>query len=315
MTAFGYLLPTREVVMAQAAPDFGAVLALAEHAEALGFDSVWVGDSVLARPRLEAFTTLAAVAARTRRVRLGTAILLLALRQPVVLANELANLDIVSGGRLTLGLGVGSKTDTVAREFEACGVPMAQRVGRFEETIDLLRALWTQPEVTYEGRYFQLRGVKLGLKPAQRPGPPLWLAGHVDPAYRRVLRQADGWLPNPPSPASFTAGLARLDELGREMQRDARTLHRGVYTTLNINPDAVQADREIRTFLEGYYGAPYASQSRRHSHCAGSAETCAAWLQAFIDAGAQSFVLRFGGSDQRAQLDRFANTVLPRVRR
>ena len=106
MTAFGFLLPTREIVMAQEQPDFRQIVDLAERADALGFDSVWVGDSVLARPRLEALTTLAAVAARTQRVKLGTAVFLSALRNPVVLANEAANLDLLSQGRLILGLGI-----------------------------------------------------------------------------------------------------------------------------------------------------------------------------------------------------------------
>ena len=105
---FGFLLPTREIAMALEAPDFRQILDLAERAEALGFDSVWVGDSVLARPRLEALTTLAAVAARTKRVQLGTAVLLPVFRHPVVLANEVANLDLLSQGRRILGLGIAS---------------------------------------------------------------------------------------------------------------------------------------------------------------------------------------------------------------
>ena len=108
MTTFGFLLPTREIVMTQEVPNFRQILDLAEHAEALGFDSVWVGDSVLARPRFEALTTLAAVAARTQRVKLGTAVLLPMLRHPVLLANEVANLDHVAQGRLILGVGIGT---------------------------------------------------------------------------------------------------------------------------------------------------------------------------------------------------------------
>jgi alkanesulfonate monooxygenase SsuD/methylene tetrahydromethanopterin reductase-like flavin-dependent oxidoreductase (luciferase family) len=139
MTSFGFLLPTREIVMTQEVPNFRQILDLAEHAEALGFDSVWVGDSVLARPRFEALTTLAAVAARTQRVKLGTAVLLPMLRQPVVLANEVANLDHVAGGRLILGVGIGNNNPAVAQEFAACGVPIARRVGLFEESITLMR--------------------------------------------------------------------------------------------------------------------------------------------------------------------------------
>lgn len=151
MTAFGFLLPTREIVMNQEIPDFGQIVDLAERAEALGFDSVWVGDSVLARPRFEALTTLAAVAARTRRVQLGTAVLLPMLRQPVVLSNQVANLDLIANGRLILGVGIGGNNPAIAQEFAACGVPIARRVGLFEETITLMRRLWTEPEVSFQG--------------------------------------------------------------------------------------------------------------------------------------------------------------------
>lgn len=106
MTAFGFLLPTREIVMTQTIPRFSQIIDLAEYAEELGFESVWVGDSILARPRFEPLTTLAAVAARTKRVELGTAVLLPALRHPVILANEIANVDLISNGRLILGVGM-----------------------------------------------------------------------------------------------------------------------------------------------------------------------------------------------------------------
>ena len=107
-STFGYLLPTREMVMSGGVPDIERFIALAERAEELGFDSIWAGDSVLARPRLEALTTLAAVASRTSRAKLGTAVLLPALRHPVVLADQVANLDVLSQGRTILGVGIGS---------------------------------------------------------------------------------------------------------------------------------------------------------------------------------------------------------------
>ncbi len=119
-TAVGYLLPTREIVMAQATPDCSRIMELAESAETLGFDSIWVGDSILARPRLEPLTTLAAAASRTNQVKLGTAVLLPALRHPVVLANEVANLDLLCNGRLILGLGIAGNNDLIKREFAGC---------------------------------------------------------------------------------------------------------------------------------------------------------------------------------------------------
>ena len=314
MTAIGYLLPTREIVMNQDVPNFRTILDLAEQAEALGFDSVWVGDSVLARPRFEALTTLAAVAARTRQVRLGTAVLLPMLRHPVLLANEIASLDHVCEGRLILGVGIGGNAPAVAREFAACGVPLARRVGMFEEAITLMRRLWTEPEVTFQGRYFQVQSVRLGLRPLQPSGVPLWLAGSGDNALRRVLRLGDGWLPISSSPQAFATGWERLQALGKEMGQDAHDLHRCLYTTLNVNSDVAQAQRELRAFIESYYGIPYEVQATRNGLCAGSAENCIAWLKAFIAAGAQTIIVRFGSPDQKGQLARFGREILPHVR-
>jgi len=139
MTAFGYLLPTREIVMTQKSPSFSEILDLAEYSEELGFDSVWVGDSILARPRFEPLTTLAAVAARTNRVELGSAVLLPVLRHPVLLANEVANVDLISNGRLILGVGIGANNPTVAHEFASCGVAINRRIGLFEDSVRLMR--------------------------------------------------------------------------------------------------------------------------------------------------------------------------------
>ena len=147
----GYLLPTRENVMAgqpQAAP----LLGLAERAASLGFDSVWVGDSLLARPRHDPLTLLAAVAARVPRVELGTAVLLPALRNPVLLAHQVATLDQISEGRLILGVGIASDVPNIRAEFTAAGVPFDKRVGRMLEGLRLCRALWTGEPVDWDGR-------------------------------------------------------------------------------------------------------------------------------------------------------------------
>jgi probable F420-dependent oxidoreductase len=302
------------MVMHQDSPDFHPLMALAERAEELGFDSVWVGDSILARPRLEAFTTLAAIASRTQRVKLGTAVLLSALRHPVVLANEAANLDLLSDGRVILGLGIATKSPSVQAEFAACGVDFSRRIGIFEEGVTIMRRLWTEQSVTFIGRYFRLDNVRLGLRPRQASGIPIWLAGSVENALRRVVRLGDGWFPNPPSPQVFREQWQELLSFGREMGKDLQQFHRAIYTTLNINDDVSQAEQEMRTFIEGYYHTPFDAMARRQSICFGTADTCVAWLNELIDAGAQTLVLRFGSPDQVGQLERCAQDVLTRVR-
>ncbi len=271
-TSFGYLLPTREVVMAPGDPDFASMIDLAETAEGHGFDSVWCGDSVLARPRLEALSTLAAIAGRTQRVKLGTAVFLPALRNPVILANEVANLDIISKGRVILGVGIASKTPSVEKEFTACGVSFRHRVSIFEECITLMRRLWTEPQVTFNGRHFQLDGISLGLRPVQQGGVPIWMAASAEKPQRRMLKIGDGWFPNSTSPKAFTEGWQQIEALAKESGDDAGRLHKALYTTLNINEDKAQADKEMKEFIEGYYGMPFETMSRTQRVVAGNVQ-------------------------------------------
>ncbi len=312
--SFGYLLPTREVVMAPGDPDFASMIDLAEQAESQGFDSVWCGDSVLARPRLEALSTLSAIAGRTKRVKLGTAVFLPALRNPVILANEVANLDIISKGRVILGVGIATKTPAVEKEFNACGVSFRYRVSIFEECVTVMRKLWTEPEVTFNGRHFQLDGISLGLRPVQKGGIPIWMAASAEKPQRRMLRIGDGWFPNSTSPEEFSEGWRQIEALAKETGDDAGKLHRALYTTLNINEDKAQADKEMREFIEGYYNTPFETMARTQSIFTGNAQEAAAWLKGFIDAGAQTIVIRFGGPGQSGQLELCAKEVLPQVR-
>jgi alkanesulfonate monooxygenase SsuD/methylene tetrahydromethanopterin reductase-like flavin-dependent oxidoreductase (luciferase family) len=148
----GYLLPTREQTMA-GEPQTGPLLKLAERAADFGFDSIWVGDSLMARPRHDPLTLLAAVAARVPRVELGTAVLLPTLRNPVVLAQQVATLDQIAEGRVILGVGIAADRPNIRAEFVAAGVPFEKRVGRLLEGLRLCRALWSGEPVTWEGRW------------------------------------------------------------------------------------------------------------------------------------------------------------------
>ena len=179
----GYLLPTRESVMEgrhAAAP----LLKLAETAEDLGYDSVWVGDSLLARPRHEPLTLLAGVAGRTTNIALGTAILLPALRNPVVMAHQISTLDQVSDGRTIIGVGIATDQENIRNEFMAAGVPFEKRVGRMLEGLRLCRALWSGEAVDWDGRWTVKQGI-LGPMPVQENGPPIWIGGGAEAMIRR----------------------------------------------------------------------------------------------------------------------------------
>src|SRR5690349_8141737 len=235
----GYLLPTRERVM-EGRPETGSLLDLAMRAENLGFDSVWVGDSLLARPRHDPLTLLAAVAARTKRVTLGTAVFLPALRNPVILAHQLATLDQISEGRLVLGAGIASDVPNIRAEFAAAGVPFEGRVGRMIEGLRLARALWTGKPVDWQGRWPVQSGV-LGPTPYRAGGPPIWMAGSVRPALERAARHFDGWFANEADLGRWTRQWGEVQQILREAGRDASQYVAAIYVTLAIDEDASRA--------------------------------------------------------------------------
>ena len=296
----GYLLPTRERIMA-GVPGTAALVELAERAEALGFDSAWVGDSLLARPRHEPLTLLAAVAARTRRVEVGTAVLLPALRNPVVLAHQVATLDRIAEGRLILGIGIAADVPNVRDEFEAAGVPFEKRVGRMLEGLRLCRALWSGEPVDWEGRWRVRQGV-LGPTPHRPGGPPIWVGGSTRAGRERAGREFDGWFPTGPDAEDWGERWREVQTITAEVGRTPGSVTGAVYLTLAIDDDAVAGDARIDAYLEQYYGAP-ASVLRTWQACfAGSAEAASEWLAGYAKAGATHIVLRFVG-DQDALLE------------
>src|SRR5438128_10591875 len=214
---FGVLIPTRESVMSgrmETAP----LLTMAERAEAAGFASVWIGDSLVARPRHEPLTLMAAVAARTRRVRIGTGVLLPALRNPVVLAHVVGTLDRVAEGRIILGVGIAGDMPAIRKEFAAAGVPWDRRVGRFLEILAICRALWSRDHVSFHGKHFMLDDVTMEPKPPRAGGPPIWIGGSGPTALREAAR-FDAWFPTGPSVEFFAEHFPRVQSAARAAGR------------------------------------------------------------------------------------------------
>jgi probable F420-dependent oxidoreductase len=209
---FGFTLPNNFGV-----DDAHAVVAVAERAEAAGFDSVWVNHHVLNvgyvgerlgdRPYHDALTILTWAATRTERVRLGTSVLVLPYLHPMVLAKQLATLDQLCGGRLVVGVGVGS----LQEENTAMGVVWDDRGAYSDESLEVMKALWTGRPVTYAGAHFSLDGIVASPRPAQTPNPPLLIGGSRPRALRRVARHGDGWHPLGLPPESYARRLDELD--------------------------------------------------------------------------------------------------------
>jgi len=213
---------------------------MAVSADRLGYEVLWTADHVVfpatistpypygpslpfsvTDPVLDALATLAYVAALTPRIRLGTSVLVLPYRQPIVLAKELATLDVLSGGRLTLGVASG----WLAEEFDLLGIPFRERGARTDEYLAVLRALWTEDRVTFVGRSVTVRDAVCFPKPVQRPHPPIWVGGRSRPALRRVARFGDGWLAPPPvNLEALAADVATLRRLAEGEGRDPASI-------------------------------------------------------------------------------------------
>ncbi|HEY8546753.1 MAG TPA: LLM class flavin-dependent oxidoreductase [Acidimicrobiales bacterium] len=287
----GVVAPTREELI------FGAgeprpVVEHAVAAEAAGLDSVWVGESLLARPRFEPLTLLAAIAARTTRVTLGTAVLLPALRHPVALAHAVATLDGLAGGRLVLGVGAGAPVPGTDAELAAVGVGARGRAPRVEEGVDLARHLWRGPVPEWRSERWPLTDVDLGVRPAQPGGPPVWLGGDAPATLDRAGRAFDGWLPFVPDPARYADGLARVRDAAAAHGRDPDGQAAALYVNVTIDDDPAAARREQRAHLGAYYGTdPEVVTAFQASH-AGTLASTADFLHGFVTAGARHLVVR-----------------------
>lgn len=316
-TQMGVLLPTRELAMTGSF-EVAPLLDFARRAEEAGFDSVWTGDSLLARPRLDPLVVLAAVAAVTHEITLGTAALTATLRHPVIGANLVSSLHHAAGGRLELALGSGFPVPETQREFAAVDVPYEQRVGRLDETVRLWRTAWAASQSgapnQFTGRYFSAEDLDRLPPPATPGGPRLWLAASDTPrVIDRIARLYDGWMPFVPTPQAYAAAWERIRQRAEEHGRPADAIVPGMYATITVNSDRERARAELDEYLQAYYGRPLEVMSTVQAYCYGTAEECAAWLASYVAAGARHVVLRIGSLDAAAQLKTVAEEVCPAV--
>ena len=314
----GVLIPTRGVVMQSARrPPVDECWTMARHADAAGYDAVWVGDSVVAKPRLEPLTTLAYLAGITSRVRLGTAVLLPALRHPVVLAGQLANVDQISRGRLVLGLGVGWSLPSAEREWAACGADHKRRVRRLEEHVRLWRTLWRGEPVTEQGEDYELTEHTIGPLPWSAAGPPVLItAGNrgelLDAQFDRFARLGDGIITTYLHAEECPLVRERAEAAMARRGRAVASFPLCVYTTVRMEDEPRVAERVTAEFLATYYGGGVHS---RGTMGLGPADVVLDALRRYAAAGVTDLCVRFAGDDQLAQLERFTREVLPLLRR
>jgi alkanesulfonate monooxygenase SsuD/methylene tetrahydromethanopterin reductase-like flavin-dependent oxidoreductase (luciferase family) len=330
---FGVNLNNREPLLAPQY-DVPALLDLSVAVEESGFDSVWVGDSLFSKPRYEPLSLLAAISQRTRRVRLGTACLVTATRNPLYLALEWATLDVISEGRTILGACMGNPEEGVRREYKALGLDFAQRAAVFEEGLHVLRTLWTEGRVSLNGRFYHYddisfsSGVEMGpLMPVQQP-PPMWIVSNprlirgvqeevvgrvIDRAAARIVRYGDGWMTccRARHPEELSEQLARIHEAARAVGKDPASLAVAYQVTMNIADTEAEAERSIGEYITQYYPELSKAVDLGEWGPVGTPDRIADWIARFARAGVTHFVCRFGALDQFGQVARFARDVLP----
>ncbi len=278
---------------------------LADLCERTTIDSLWLSDRLLA-PTLEPLTALAALAARTRRLKFGTAVLVLPFRSPLLAAKSLATLDVLSDGRVFPVVGVGLDH---RREWEAGGVPAGRRGARTDEAIEVIRRLWLEEEVSHRGSYFTLDRVRLFPRPVQTP-PPLWIGGTSEAALRRAGRLGDGWLGSLVAPPAFARAVERIRTHAAAAQRAIPDDHFGTIVPFVLAPSPEDGWRAAQPFLP----RDRADEATLSATTAvGPAEAVATAIERFVAGGGTKFVLRpmvppGAMLDQLAQL---AEEVLP----
>jgi alkanesulfonate monooxygenase len=317
----------------EAPPSVGFLQDFARRAEDLGFDSVWVFDHLFEAPPsyrvvfMEPLTTLASVVGATRRVTLGTGILVLPLRDPVVTAKAVANLDAVSGGRVVFGVGVGWDE----KEFHACQVPKETRGRRMDEMLEIIDGLWTQDAFAYDGRYFKIPEVRLVPRPLQKPRPPILVAGgHVPSGTSRHITRSKGYTPE----RSLRRAARRGDGLmtayrsapGLDMSQlrasweatcaEARAAGRDPHALRFAHQDHLHIDREAKPERLAQVLGRF-SHNRYEDTAAvylmGRPEDLVPRFQARIDAGVDEIAFSVLSGDP-AQLDLFMKEIRPHLR-
>ena len=278
-----------------------------KRAESLGFESLWTQEAITgAVPILEPVTLLSYLAAITEKVRLGTSVIVAPLRNPIQLAKSLGSLDHMSRGRLTVGLGLGGNPN----DIPPYGFSSEKRVRRFTEIIDVMKALWTQPEVHFQGEFWQLDGLKMEPKPLQKPHPPIWLGARHINALRRAVRHGDGWMGAGSSDtASFVTAVDQTKMYLEEADRDpgSFTISKRVYVAVDNDED--RAEGRLKEWFGKRYGnADMASQVSVWGSTAKVTEN----LAKVTEAGAEMVLLN-PAFDDMEHLAALAEEVIPNL--
>ncbi len=280
---------------------------LVEVGDKYEYDSLWLSDRIVSdRFSLEPMIALSMVAAYSDRLKFGTSVLALPLRNPVVLAKQIATLDFLSQGRFFPAVGLGQEEP---EEYEACGVPKEDRAQRTDEAIVLMRRLWEEESVTHEGKFFTCHDVSVTPKPFFKPSPPVWIGGRSHAAARRVGRVGDGWMVSSATPAEVHDGREVMFETADKYEREVEQDHVGVLMGYYISSEPEKAVAKAHRYVTRHRpDADFTEYS-----AVGTVEQVCELIQRYIDAGGQKFVVRplCAGDESMEQLEIMGQEVLP----
>jgi alkanesulfonate monooxygenase len=294
-------------------PDVDGILKYSQRAEELGFESLWAWDHVIlgvepSFPILDAIGILTAIAARTTRIKLGTGILVMPLRNPTVAAKAIGTLDVISKGRLILGVAAG----WYAREFDAVGVPFKQRGKLFERNLEILTRLWTEDRVTLQRDEFNLREAVMRPRPVQSPRPPILIGGYVDAVLKRAATTGDGWLTYFYTPESFTRSWNKVLGFAREAGRDPKTLTSTNQLAILVGKSRAETEAPMRQWLQTEWDVAAWSESTIEHAVRGSVAECVEQLRAHVATGVDRLILipyRY----EPEQVEIIAREILPKL--
>jgi probable F420-dependent oxidoreductase len=281
------------------------VVHFATSCEAMGCHSMWTIDRV-AYDNLEPLTVLAAAAGATQRIRLGTSVLLGNLRHASHVAKIVSTLDFISNGRVTLGLGFGSRES----DYKAVEIPFEHRGSRAVEQVQLMKRLWTEDSVTFKGKFYNVENLSLGPKPIQKPHPPIWTGGSAEVALKRAGTWADGFICGSSAIPDFPSTWEKIAGYARANGRDPNKISKAGLTFMAIHDDQNKAVKAVEDYVMRYYGRLRADVA--NTSLVGSPAAVTERIGAFLARGLDTLIIGVADPDPR-QLDLFGEKVLPQI--
>ena len=282
------------------------VVNFAKKCEAMGCHSMWTIDRIV-YDNLEPLTVLAAAAGATQKIRLGTSVLLANLRHPSHVAKIISTLDFISNGRLTVGLGFGSREN----DYKAVEIPFEHRGSRAVEQVQLMKRLWTEDNVTYKGRFYNVENLTVGPKPIQKPHPPIWTGGSADLALKRAGTWANGFICGSSAIPEFPATWEKIAGYAKAAGRDPNKINKAGLTFMAIDDDQNKAVKTVEDYVMRYYGRLRVDVA--NTSLVGAPSAIIDRIGAFLSKGLDTLIIGLADPDPR-QLDLFGEKVLAKVK-